>query len=204
MEKNDLSALFKVSYGLYVLSAKSGEKDNANINNAFLQITSHAPVGCLLSVNKQHYTTELISQTRKFNLSVLSADAPFEIFKRFGYQSGREVDKFQGFTDFGRSENGLIYLTKHANAFLSFDVLDSIDFDTHILFKATLTENKVLNDKESITYNYYMQNVKPKPEADKKVGYRCMVCDYIYEGNPLPEDFICPLCGHGADDFEKI
>ena len=200
----DTTALYKASYGLYLLSAKSDEQDNACIINTFLQVTSNAPVGCLISVNKQNFTNEMIAKTRKFNLSTLTVETPFEMFEHFGYQSGREVNKFKGFTAFNRSENGLSYLTVFSNAFLSFDVLDMIDFGTHTLFTATLTECKTLNQKESMTYDDYRRYVKPKPQTDKKTGYRCNICGYVYEGDPLPPDFICPLCKHGAADFVKI
>ena len=204
MKEQDATALFKASYGLYLLSAKTEKQDNACIINTFLQITNSMPAGCLISVNKQNYTNEIIANTKKFNLSVLTVETPFELFKRFGYQTGREVDKFIDFTDFSRSENGLIYLNNFTNAFLSFDVLKMIDFETHTLFTAVLSESKTLNQTESITYNYYQKNVKPKPQTDKKTGYRCTICDYIYEGDPLPPDFICPICKHGAADFVKI
>jgi flavin reductase (DIM6/NTAB) family NADH-FMN oxidoreductase RutF len=169
-----------------------------------LQVTSNAPVGCLISVNKQNHTCEMIAKTRQFNLSMLAVDTPFELFKRFGYQSGREVNKFADFTDVARSENGLIYLTSCANAFLSFDVLEMIDFATHTLFTATLTACQTLSDQESMTYAYYQRHVKPKPQVGPKKGYRCTVCGYVYEGEPLPPDFICPVCKHGAEDFVKI
>jgi len=204
MKQQDTTALFKASYGLYLLSAKNGEQDNACIINTFLQITSNAPVGCLISVNRQNFTNEMISRTRKFNLSVLTVETPFELLKRFGYQSGREVNKFKDFTGFSRSENGLIYLTDYANAFMSLDVLETIDFGTHTLFMANLVESKTLSDKVSITYDYYQKNVKPKPQPVEQSGYRCTICGYVYEGEPLPPDFICPLCKHGAEDFEKI
>jgi len=204
MALQDTTALYKASYGLFLLTAKNGEQDNACIINTFLQITSNSPVGCLISVNKNNFTHELISKTRKFNLSVLTEETPFKLFEQFGYQSGRDVNKFGSFTDFNRSENGLIYLTQFSNAFLSFDILESIDFESHTLFKAALTECKTLNQKESITYNYYQQNVKPKPQSAKKTGYRCIICGYVYEGEPLPPDFICPLCKHGVIDFVKI
>jgi len=200
----DFTALYKASYGLYLLSAKNGEQDNACIINTFLQITSKDPVRCVISVNKQNFTNEMIAQTRKFNLSVLTVETPFEVFKRFGYQSGRDVNKFNGFTGFTRSENGLIHLTDYANAFLSFDVMEMLDFGSHTLFTATLAECKTLNQKESITYDYYQQNVKPRPQSVKKTGYRCIICGYEYEGEPLPPDFICPICKHGASDFVKI
>jgi flavin reductase (DIM6/NTAB) family NADH-FMN oxidoreductase RutF len=204
MKQQDIKALFKASYGLYLLSAKDNAKDNACIINTFLQVTSNAPVGCLISVNKQNFTTEMITQTRQFNLSVLTVDTPFELFKRFGYQSGREVNKLEDFTGFARSENGLIYLTDYTNAFLSFDVKEIIDFDSHTLFTATLAESRTLNQNESMTYDYYHRNVKPKPQPVNKVGYRCTICGYVYEGDPLPSDFICPLCKHGVVDFVKI
>ena len=204
MEKQDTSALFKASYGLYLLSARSNEQDNACIINTFLQITSNMPCICIIAINKQNFTNEIISRTGKFNLSMLTVEAPFEILERFGYQSGREVNKFKDFTGFSRSTNDLVYLTDYANAFLSFDVLEAIDFDSHTVFKAILTESKKLNDKESMTYDYYQQHVKPKPQATVKQGYRCIICGYVYEGKPLPPDIICPLCKHGAVDFVEI
>jgi len=204
MKQQDNTALFKASYGLYLLSAKSGDKDNACIINTFLQVTSNVPVGCLISVNKQNFTNEMISRTREFNLSMLTVETPFELLKRFGYQSGRNVDKFKDFTGFDRSENGLIYLTDYANAFLSFDVFEMKDFDSHTLFLATLAESKTLNQKDSLTYDYYQRNVKPKPQSVQKKGYRCSICGYEYEGDLLPPDFICPVCKHGATDFVKI
>jgi len=204
MKQEDITALFKASYGLYLLSAKNNEQDNACIINTFLQVTSNAPVSCLISVNKQNFTCEMISKTRKFNLSVLTEETPFELLKRFGYQTGREVNKFVDFTDITRSKNGLIYLTTYANAFLSFDVLEMIDFGSHTLFTATLAECQTLNNKASLTYDYYQRNIKPKPQSEKKTGYRCNICGYEYEGETLPPDFICPLCKHGAADFVKI
>jgi len=204
MIKQDTTALFKASYGLYLLSAKSDERDNACIINTFLQITSNTPCICIISVNKQNFTNEIISRTRKFNLSTLTVETPFDVLKRFGYQSGREVNKFMDFTGFLRSANGLTYLTDHANAFLSFDVLEMIDFGSHTVFKALLTESETLNNKESMTYDYYQRNVKPKTQSTEKYGYRCNICGYVYEGETLSPDFICPLCKHGATDFVKM
>jgi len=216
MKQQDTTALYKASYGLYLLSARNDEQDNACIINTFLQVTSNAPAGCLISVNKQNFTNEMIAKTGQFNLSVLTVETPFELLKHFGYQSGREVDKFKNLKDFkdlkdfrvftgvSRSENGIIYLTDYTNAFLSFDVLETIDFGTHTLFTATLTECQTFNQKESITYDYYQRNVKPKPQSKSKKGYRCIICGYEYEGETLPPDFICPLCKHGAADFVKI
>jgi len=204
MTQQDRTALYKASYGLYLLSANNGAQDNACIINTFLQITSNAPVGCLISVSRQNFTNEIISKARKFNLSVLSVETPFELFKRFGYQSGKTVNKFADFAGFTRSDNGLIYLTDYSNAFLSFDVLETMELGTHTLFTATLAECKTLNRQESMTYEYYQQNVKPKPQTAPTKGYRCKICGYVYEGEPLPPDFICPVCKHGAEDFEKI
>ena len=204
MNNQDVSALFKASYGLYLLSAKNEERDNACIINTFLQITSNAPCICVISVNKQNFTNEIISSTRQFNLSMLTVETPFELLKRFGYQSGRNVDKLEDFTGFTRSTNGLVYLTDYANAFLSFDVLEMIDFGSHTVFKATLTSCTTLNNKASLTYDYYQQNIKPKPKPVEKKGYRCNICGYVYEEETLPPDFICPICKHGATDFVKM
>ena len=204
MKNQDPTALFKASYGLYLLSANNDERDNACIINTFLQVTSNEPCLCVISVNKQNFTSEIISKTQKFNLSTLTVETPFELLKRFGFQSGRNVDKFVDFTGFTRSANGLIYLTDYTNAFLSFDVLEMLDFDSHIVYKSILTESQTLNNKESLTYDYYHRNIKPKPQAAEKRGYRCKICGYVYEGEPLPPDFICPICKHGAADFEKI
>ena len=204
LKQENTTALFKASYGVYLLSAKDDEKDNACIINTFLQVTSKTPAGCLISVNKQNYTNEMIARTRQFNLSVLTVETPFELLKRFGYQSGRTVDKFKDFAGYTRSENGLIYLTDYANAFLSLEVLEMIDFDTHTLFTARLAESRTLNPNESMTYDYYQRNVKPQPQSVKTSGYRCSVCGYVYEGEPLPPDFICPVCKHGAEVFVKI
>ena len=199
-----MTALYKASYGLYLLSAKDGKQDNGCIINTFLQITSNAPFVCVISVNKQNFTNQIISKTRKFNLSTLTVETPFEILKHFGYQSGRSVDKFVDFTNFTRSANGLACLTGYANAFLSFDVLEVMDFDSHTVFKSILTECETLSNKESMTYDYYLQNVKPKSQIAEKQGYRCNICGYVYEGEMLPPDFVCPICKHGATDFTII
>jgi flavin reductase (DIM6/NTAB) family NADH-FMN oxidoreductase RutF len=204
MKNQDPTPLSKASYGLYLLSAKNEEQDNACIINTFLQITSNAPYVCVVAVNKQNFTNDMILKTRKFNLSMLTVETPFEILQRFGYQSGRDVNKCKDFTDFARSTNDLVYLTNYANAFLSFDVVEIMDFDSHTVFKAVLTESETLNNQESMTYDYYQRNVKPSPQSAEKQGYRCIICGYVYEGEPLPPDFICPLCKHGVADFVKI
>jgi len=200
----DNTALFKLGYGLYVLTARNGGKDNGCIVNTVMQVTSVQPLIGVIGVNKQNYTHDMIMESRKFNISILTTETPFEIFKHFGFQSGATVDKFADYTDAGRSENGLLYLTKHANAMLSFDVTDTIDFGSHTLFKAEINDGEVLGKAESVTYAYYQAHIKPKPQEAKKTGYRCNICGYIYEGEALPEDFICPLCKHGASDFVKL
>jgi len=204
MANINTKALYKASYGLYLLSAKNDEQDNACIINTFLQITSNNPCTCVISVNKQNFTNEIISKTEKFNLSILNVETQFELFKRFGYQSGREVNKFEDFNGFSRSANGLLYLNDRSNAFMSFNVSDIMDFGSHTLFKAILTESEILNNLESITYDFYQRNVKPKPQTTETKGYRCTICGYVYEGEPLPPDFVCPICKHGAEDFVKI
>lgn len=202
MANTDKASLFKISYGLYVLSAKDGEKDNGCIINTPVQVTD-TPCRITIAISKQNYTTELIEKTGRFNLSVLTEEVPFSLFQNFGFQSGREADKFNGLA-FKRSENEIPYLTEYTNGFLSCQVVSSQDVGTHILFLAEVTEGKVLSDKESVTYSYYHKHIKPRPEQTKTKGYRCTICGYVYEGEPLPEDFICPLCKHGADVFEKI
>ncbi len=197
------NAMFNISYGLYVLTAKEGEKDNGCIVNTLQQVTT-TPNAVAVTVNKQNYTHDMIKRTEKFNVSLLSTEADFEIFKRFGFQSGKETDKFEGFQNVVRSENGLYYVNKATNAYISGQVFQMVDLGTHTMFLANVTEMDVLSQAPSLTYAYYHENVKPKPQAPKKSGYRCKICGYVYEGEPLPEDFICPLCKHGAEDFEKI
>jgi flavin reductase (DIM6/NTAB) family NADH-FMN oxidoreductase RutF/rubredoxin len=197
-------ALFKVGYGLYLLSAKENGRDNACIINTLLQVTSASPVVCVITVNKQNLTCEMIRNTKVFNLSVLTEKAPFELYKCFGYQTGRTADKFGEYGgSISRSKNGLIYLTDNANAFLSFNVTGTVDFGSHTMFTAEMTESEVLTDDESVTYCYYQRCVKPKPQKAKTSGYRCRICSYFYEGETLPPDYVCPICKHGAEDFVK-
>lgn len=200
MIEND--AMFKLGYGLYVLTAR-GAQDNGCIINTAMQVTVQ-PNRMLVAVNKENLTHDMIQYTKEFNLSVLTESCPFQIYQHFGYQSGKKVDKFQGFENCCRSENGIYYLTQNANAYLSGRVVEFLDCGTHTLFLADVTAAKVLQEEPSVTYDYYQKNVKPKPEKTTKTGYRCKVCGYIYEGEELPPDFICPLCKHGAEDFEKI
>lgn len=196
-------ALFKLGYGLYVLTAKENGKDNGCIINTCMQVTS-SPAVCVIGVNKQNYTHDMIMRTKEFNISMLSTDASFAVFERFGFKSGRDSDKFKDFSDTERAENGITYLSKMTNAYLSCHVLEATDYGTHTLFKAEITAAEVLSERESVTYNYYQAYIKPKPPKTEKKGWRCKICGYVYEGEELPEDFICPICKHPASDFEKI
>jgi len=197
------SALFKIGYGLYVLTANEQGKDNGCIVNTVMQVTSD-PCQIAVCVNKNNYTCEMIQHTKKFNVSVLAEGVSFDVFKNFGFQSGRIVEKFTNFLDVKRSPNGVLYITKDTNAFMSAYVQQEIDLGTHIMFIAQLVEAEVLSEKPTVTYDYYQKNIKPKPQTVEKKGWRCKICGYIYEGDDLPSDFICPICKHGAVDFEKI
>ena len=199
----DTSVMFKIGYGLYVLTAKDDAKDNGCIINTVMQVTSN-PLQVAIAVNKKNYTNEMIQKTRKFNLSILSEKADFEIYKHFGYQSGREVDKFASFTEAKRSPNGVLYITKGTNAYISAYVQQEVDLGTHSLFIAQLVATESLSDDKSATYDYYQNFVKPKSENVAKKGWRCKICGYIYEGENLPVDYICPICKHGAIDFERL
>ncbi len=204
--KIDPAAMFKLSYGLFVLTAKDGARDNGCIINTVMQITD-TPKRISIAVNKANLTHDMIKKTGVFNLSVLSQEAPFKIFQHYGFQSGRNVDKFEGHADaMPRTENGLIYLPASCNAVLSGKVVATQEYETHTVFFADVTEAAVLSDAPSMTYDYYFSHVKPKPQpaAEKKVGWVCKICGYVYEGEVLPPDFICPLCKHGAEDFEPL
>ncbi len=198
------NAMFKLSYGLFVLTAKDGDKDNGCIINTAAQLTSN-PNRITIAVNKGNFTHDMILKTGLFNVSVLTTEAPFDIFKYYGFQSGRDVNKFPG-SGFPRSKNGLIFITGCVNAFISGKVVESHDYGTHTLFVADVTEAQVLSSAPSVTYAYYFDHIKPKPPkpAEKKVGWVCKICGYVYEGEELPADFVCPLCKHGAADFEKL
>ena len=204
VNKNDMSALFKIGYGLYVITTNDGRRDNGMIVNTVSQVTN-SPNRIAVCINKQNYTHHVVQQSGVMNLNCLSVEAPFSVFERFGFQSGRNVDKFEG-SDFEvlRSDNGLRFLSKYINAMMSLKVESYVDLDTHGMFICTVTEARVLSDKETMTYNYYQSNVKPKPKTEGKKGWVCKICGYVYEGEELPEDFICPLCKHGAADFEPI
>ena len=200
--KNDLTALFRIGYGLYVVTSNDGKKDNGLIVNTVTQLTD-TPNRVAVNINKANYSHHIIKQTGILNVNCLSVDAPFSVFERFGFQSGRTVDKFEGITPV-RSDNGLVILPKYINAAISLKVEQYVDLDTHGMFICSVTEARVMNDKETMTYTYYQNNVKPKPDTEGKKGFVCKVCGYIYEGDVLPDDFICPLCKHGAADFEPI
>jgi len=199
----DSSALFNIGYGLYVLTANENDKDNGCIINTVMQVTCE-PCQIAIAVNKSNYTTGMIQRTKKFNVSVLSESAKFEIFKHFGFQSGKHIDKCSNFYDIKRSPNGVLYITKDTNSYLSAYVKQEIDLGSHIMFIAQLVGAEILSDVPTATYAYYQRNIKPKPENTNKKGWRCKICGYIYEGEVLPADYICPLCKHGAADFERI
>ena len=200
--KNDLTALFKIGYGLYVVTSNDGKKDNGLIVNTVTQVTN-SPNRVAVCINKQNYSHHTIKNTGVMNVNCLSVEAPFSVFENFGFQSGRTVDKFAKCEPL-RSDNGLVFLPKYINSFMSLKVEDYVDLDTHGMFICTVTEARVISDKETMTYTYYQNNVKPKPETEGKKGWVCKVCGYVYEGEELPEDYICPLCKHGAADFEPI
>lgn len=196
------ASVFKLTYGLFVLSARDGDKDNGCIINTAQQVTD-SPVRISVTVNKNNYTHDMIKKTGIFNISVLSESVPFSVFQHYGFKSGRDTDKIAG-DSMPRGENGVIYLSAFANAFISGKVVDEVDCGTHTIFIADITEAQVLSDEKSVTYQYYFDHIKPKPQAEKKKGYVCEICGYVYEGDELPEDFVCPICKHGADAFKPL
>lgn len=200
--KNDLSALFNIGYGLYVVTSNDGKKDNGLIVNTVTQVTN-SPNRIAVTINKENYSHHVIKQTGKMNINCLSEEAPFKVFETFGFQSGRNVDKFKDCTPF-YSDNGLVFLPKYINSFMSLNVEQYVDLGTHGMFICSISEARVLSNKPTMTYNYYQNNVKPKPKTEGKKGYVCKVCGFIYEGDELPQDYICPLCKHGVSDFEKV
>ena len=197
-------ALYNITYGVYLMSAQENGKDNACIINTAVQVANN-PVRISLAAIKGTLTHDMIMNTGKCNLSPLSTDAPYSLFEHFGMKSGREVDKFAEFSDVKRSENGLYYLTRYATAFLSLKIVETVDLGSHTLFIGELVDGEVLESAENCTYGYYQTVIKAnatKPEV--KSGWRCTVCNYVYEGDELPEDYICPICKHGVEDFERI
>ena len=200
--KNDLTALFNIGYGLYVVTSNDGKRDNGLIVNAVTQVTN-TPNRIAVTINKQNYSHEVIKSTGKMNVNCLSTDAPFSVFEDFGFKSGRDNNKFENITPL-YSDNGLAFLPKYINSFMSLKVEQYIDLDTHGMFICSVTEARVVSEKETMTYTYYQNNVKPKPQSEGKKGFVCKICGYIYEGDVLPDNYICPLCKHGAADFEPI
>ena len=204
----DKKAMYKLSYGLFVLTAREGENDNGCIINTAIQAAS-APNQMSICVNKANYTHDMIMNTGQFTVSVISQMATFDLFKHFGFQTGREVDKFADFTDCTRGENGILYITKGTNAYISVKVDKTEDLGSHTMFIGEITDMDVLSEETSATYDYYMNHIKPKPQEVGKTEegqtiWRCTICGYEYVGEELPEDFICPLCKHPASDFEKV
>ena len=195
-------ALYKIGYGLYVVTTNDGVKDNGLIVNTVVQLSS-SPERIAVSINKQNYSHDTIKNTGKLNVSCLTESAPFSTFEKFGFQSGRNVDKFANSQSKTRLTNGVVAVTDNVNAIISLKVVDYIDLGSHGTFICEITDTFNLNDEPSMTYAYYHKNVKPKTQAKGK-GYVCKICGYVYEGETLPSDFTCPLCKHGAEDFEKI
>lgn len=202
-DKNDLSALFNIGYGLYVVTSRDGDKDNGLIVNTVTQLTN-SPNRIGVAVNKANYSHEIIKKTGVLNVNCLSTEAPFSVFEQFGFHSGRDTDKFAGEEQILRSDNGVAFLSRYINSFMSLKVERYVDLDTHGMFVCTVTESRVIDKTPTMTYNYYQEKVKPRPQTENKKGWVCKICGYVYEGEELPEDYICPLCKHGASDFEKI
>ena len=204
----DTKAMYKLTYGLFVLTAKDGDKDNGCIINTAIQAASE-PNQISIAVNKANFTHDMIVKTGAFNISTISEDAAFDLFKQFGFQSGRDTDKFSDFSDCARGENGIFYITKGTNAMFSVKVEQTLDLGSHTMFVGQVTDMKVLSEVPSVTYTYYQEHIKPKPQPVGKTEkgktiWRCMICGYEYEGEELPADFICPICKHPASDFEKV
>ena len=203
----DTKTYERISYGLFVLTASKGGKDNGCIINTVTQVASN-PDMIAISVNKANLTCEMIKKTGTFTVSVISTDADFELFKHFGFQSGRDVDKFAGYENARRAESGEMIVTKGTNAYISAYVKEVVELPSHVVFIARVTEAEILSDVPSATYAYYHANIKPKkqsaPADEKKTVWRCKICGYEYEGEELPADYICPLCKHPASDFEKV
>lgn len=201
-------AMYNLTYGLFVLTAKQGEKDNGCITNTAIQAASE-PNQISVAINKANFTHDMVKETGEFTVSIISQDASFDLFKRFGFQSGRDTEKFDGFSGMKRGENGIYYITEGTNSFISVKVEKTVDLGSHTMFIGTVTDMQVLSEAKSVTYAYYLENIKPKPEAVGKTEsgqtiWRCKICGYEYVGEELPEDFICPICKHPASDFEKV
>ena len=199
----DKKAMYNLTYGLFILTAKEGEKDNGCIVNTVAQVTTE-PNRITVAVNKQNYTHDMIVRTGVFNVSILTTDSKFDTYKHWGFQSGANTDKLENI-EYQRAENGVVYIANECNAYISAKVVSTIDLGTHTLFLADVTDAGVLSDAESVTYSYYQKNIKTAPKVEeKKKGFICTVCGYIYEGDTLPEDFVCPWCKHPASDFKPL
>lgn len=196
-------ALFQLTYGLYVLTTREGEKDNGCIINTVMQVAEN-PVRLAITVNKQNYSCEMVIRSGVFNISAITTEADFALFQRFGFQSGRDTDKFQGLSQLKRSENGLYYLTEMTNAFLSAKVVQQMDLGTHMLFIAEVTDGDVLSDAWACSYAYYHADIKPKAKPQKKKSWVCEICGYVHEGKEVPDDFVCPICKHGKEAFKQV
>lgn len=199
---SNMNALFKIGYGLYVVTSNDGKKDNGLIVNSVCQVTS-SPNRVSVCINKQNWSYEVIKKTGIMNVNCLSTEAPFSIFQHFGMQSGKNTEKFFG-SDMNRSANGLIVLSACINSYISLKVEQCVDLDTHGLFICSVTDADVISNVETMSYNYYQSYVKPKPQTAVKKGWVCKICGYVYEGEDLPSDFVCPICKHGASDFERL
>lgn len=194
--------MFNIGYGLYVLTARENEKDNGCIINTLMQVTT-TPNKISVTVNKNNLTCEMIKNTKQFNVSILTEKTDFEVFERFGFHTGREVEKFKNFDKCKRSKNEIYYIEEYTNSYISANVIDMVDLGTHIMFIADVIEAEILSKDKSLTYDYYQENIKPKKQVEKG-KYVCKICGYVYEGDELPEDFVCPWCKHGVNDFEKV
>lgn len=208
MNTHNNEALFRLGYGLYVLTAREGDKDNGCIINVCQQVTD-SPLRILITVNKQNLTHDMIMRTGRFNVSLLTEQTPFEVFKHFGFQSGREVDKFEHCNIDMRAANGIRFIPRYTNAYLSGQAFHSVDLGTHTLFIADVTESVVLGSEPSLSYAYYQQHIKPQPQVAPAAGngttrWVCDECGYVYEGDDVPDDFICPWCKHGKASFSKM
>lgn len=202
----DKKAMFKLSYGLFVLTARENDKDNGCIINTAMQVTSE-PNRICICINKSNYTHDMIMRTNEFTVSVIDQNAEFALFERFGFRSGKDTDKFGEFDKCKRGKSGILYVTEGTNAYISVKVEKTEDLGTHTMFIGEVTDAEILSDTPSATYEYYFEHIKPKPEKIENNGktvWRCTICGYEYEGEELPEDYICPLCKHPASDFEKV
>ena len=195
-------AMYNLTYGLFICTARDGDKDNGCIVNTVSQVTT-SPNRIVVAVNKDNYTHDMIMKTKEFNISILTEKASFDTFKHWGFQSGKNVDKAIGI-EYCRSDNGIIYIANQTNAYISAKVLYPIELGTHTLFIADVTDCEVLSEDPSVTYSYYHSHIKPKPQPAKKKGWVCTICGYVYEGEVLPDDFICPWCKHPASDFKPL